>query len=370
MDSNLISKVETKTRIQSLATKQDDTACIIFGAGASFGYSDENYFKPPIVKDLFDDSNNLVKEIINSREHASIKTNRQHYKDQLQNYNNDLEAYLSFLYKRNPKDSLFSNFLIYLQDIYINASKNFTSEPNNYKKLINLMWDLHGDKHWACISFNYDTLLEKSYAEAGRDPVTRKFDSLESYTNHRPVILKMHGGINFRYAHVKSHEYNDDKIKFPVYSLFSKMMSNEDNWKVGLADVVYPELEKPNHHQTYYKGDMRMSYYDFPLMLIPVHATVQTGNPYFENMANLAKTEIEKSNLIISIGYNFGDDSFLGKLSSLNLSKKEIILVGTKSSNIDFGSYLAFQRIKKDCPDTCVKIFDGNGFTEFIKAIR
>ncbi len=364
--NSLISKKETREKIRAL-TDLNSTASVILGAGASFGYSEGAIHKPPIVKDLFNPNNGIVGIILDKKEHKLLKSNRQHYIEELKTYDNDLEAYLSALYHRNSKDNLFSNLVLYLQDIYWFASDNFIDEPNNYKKLINLMWELHGSNRWACISFNYDTLLEKSYIAAGRDPDGRGFDSLESYTDFNPVILKVHGGINFRYDHTQPHNYGDEDRRLPAYSLFSSMMANSSNWKVGVASVAHLDGYVPNHyHRLYPAGQQELSAYDFPLMLIPVHATIETGNPFFKKMIALAVEEIKRSKLIISIGYNFGDHAFTEKLSGLNFAGKEVILVTTVD---DIQNCLASQRLKKICPLANIRIFEGDGFTEFVRAM-
>ncbi len=370
MDTPLISKDEIKKKLRVRLTQTDENACFIFGAGASFGYSTA-ISKPPTVKDLFEDDNPIVQEVINRREHGSIKTNRQHLSTQLRNYDNDLEQYLSFMYERNSADNLFSNLLVYLEDIFFKASEDFVSEPNNYKTLINLMWDLHGNKRWSCISFNYDTLLERSYLEARRDPTGRAFDSLKSYTDPNPTILKIHGGINFRYAHTKPLEYGDDQVKLTNYTLFSKMMSNEGKLANGLLEVIHPESHKPANYDSYYnKASAQISSWGFPLMLIPIHATIKPENIFFKNMIDLAKKEIERSSIIIAIGYNFGDESFISELSRLDLSGKEIILVNTLESIKDISNHLGYQRIKTALPGVNLTIFDGNGFKGFIEAIQ
>lgn len=370
-DKLLISKEDIKKKIRDISNGNGNTVCIILGAGASFGYCNDYSYKPPVVKNLFDEDNLIVNEIINSPEHISIKTNRQHYVDELQNYNNDLEKYLSFLYSRNNKDNLFSNLVTYLQDIYLKSSQRYISEPNNYRRLINIMWEQHGDKRWSCISFNYDTLLEKSFIESGRDPNGRSFDSFESYVNYNPVVLKMHGGVNFRYAHVKQNNYNDARIRIPNYTLFSNMMSNEAKWPSGFAVVLHPNSDKPDHHREAYLGEPqeKFSLYDFPLMLIPIHASITPENVFFGDMINRARDEIKKSNLIISIGYNFGDKSFTDSFKNIDFSHKEIILVSTINSVNDIQNFQGYKNLKESNQNLNIKVFNGDGFKEFVAAI-
>ena len=199
-----------------------------------------------MVKDLFNESNRVIKEIINRPSNTFIKNNSSDFAQELEYHNNDLEKYLSFLYSQQKEDRIFASFLSYLEDIFFLASDGVTTGLNNYKTLINRMWDFHGKKHWGCISFNYDTILEQSYLIAGRDISERDFSDLESYLNYNPVILKMHGGINFRYIFKKPLADDDSKI-YNNHVLFSKMMSES-----GKVDDFIQTLRigdgKPNLH--------------------------------------------------------------------------------------------------------------------------
>ena len=242
----LISKEATKLRIESIATN-NDAACIIFGAGASFGYSEKHILKPPTVTRLFNKSNEVVKHVIAQEEHSIIKNNSEDYTRRIKSYGNDLERYLSSLYKNRKEDKLFAQLLTYLEDIFFIASRNVVEESNNYKSLINLMLELHGSKLWSCISFNYDTILEKSYLIVDRDPEGRNFSSLRGYTGSNPVILKMHGGINFRYLFYKEFMDSDEKNHSP-YVLFSKMMSDKRASDEFLI-IDTPDSQKPPRYR-------------------------------------------------------------------------------------------------------------------------
>ncbi len=370
----LISKEDTKKKVRQLGTDEQASVSIILGAGASFGYSLENNNRPPIVKDLFDSSNPIVYKVISKPEHAFIRNNSADFIEELKNYDNDLEKYLSFIFSRNSEDNLFGNFLAYLEDIFFFASEDVARESNNYKKLINLMWDLHGKKHWSCLSFNYDTLLEKSYLIAGRDTTGRSFGSIESYLNHSPAILKIHGGVNHRYIFRKFYEDNDSGFH-NNHRLFSMMMNERKSYQEFLS-ILDLDSSKPDRFKLESVRDeekkkwRNVSRLNFPLMLIPIHATITPENIFFKNLLDLAGKEIEKASLVIAIGYNFGDEAFIDILKKVDLSKKEIILVNTQRTVNNLDQNLGYQRIKKIWPETNVKIFDGDGFQGFIDAIR
>ncbi len=369
----LIQGEELKKLIRDSASKPNSQACLIFGAGASYGYSKEHFYKPPVVRDLFNDSNNVVNQVINRPENIFIKNNKSDYTRDLRNYENDLERYLSSFYAQNKEDNLFGRFLQYLEDIFFLASEDvITDSTNNYRTIINLMWSLYGKGRWSCLSFNYDTILEKSYLIADRDTTEREFNSSKSYTGLIPAIVKMHGSINFRYIFRKPFIETDQKTH-TTHALFSKMMSDKSSSKDFLR-IIGLRQKKPNFYSyqqimTSEKKIQPVSHFDFPLMLIPIHASINPENVFFQEQLELAKRKIKNSNLIISIGYNFGDEAFIDNLSSLDFLNKEIILVDMKSAFSDTGKYSAFQRISKKWGNAKIKIFDGNGFDEFMDAV-
>jgi hypothetical protein len=365
----LLSKEEMNNKIKK-SSEANEKICIIFGAGASLGYSKNHYYKTPIVRDLFDDkSNNTVMEVINKPANKSLKNNKGDYLHDLKDYEYDLEKYLSYLYKKNPEDNIFSNFLTYLEDIFFLSSEKVDDTFNNYKSLINIMYRLYGKDLWSCISFNYDTIFEKSYLLTDRDTSRRNFSNLDDYINMKPVILKMHGGINFRY--LLCRPVSDISIS-NNHSIFSEMMREKRDVDTFLQviDIESPEPE-PYHTPEYNHDSKRMERkVNFPLMLIPIHASITPENIFFKEQIKLAKKQMEEASLIISIGYNFGDEAFTNELIDIDLSKKEIILVDIQESIDKIVDYNGYKRAKKIFSDANVRIFDGDGFGDFVNAIR
>ncbi len=376
LDPFLLSKSDTKREIRDLLNQTNGSICFIFGAGASYGYSKDNRYSPPTVENLFNEENLIVKEVI--ARHPSIKSRQSHIIKEIKNHQNDLEIYLSKRYSGKPEDKLFGDLLSYLEDVFISASNKFVSEPNSYKDLINLMWELHGSKSWSFLSFNYDTLLEKSYLEADNDPKRDSFGSLKDYLNFSPSIIKVHGGINFRHQYIKPCLWNDPE-SLSNYFLFSEMMSDRN--KNGFK-IVPPNLTEYPSHRVEHKIDSdgkltneEISIYDFPLMLIPIHATIRPENPFFEKMINRAKEEIEKSSMVVAIGYNFGDDAFMEELKKIDFSKKELMLVNTnqfiqnilKETKKEVGFERMMNFFKGDYDR--FKIFNGDGFGEFVESL-
>ena len=105
-------------------------------------------------------------------------------------------------------------------------------------------------------------------------------------------------------------------------------------------------------------------------MLIPIHDSISPENSFFiENLQN-AKKQIEQANLIIAIGYNFGDEAFVKMMGEIDFTKKDIILVCKKSIGEDLQKNSGYQRVKKSWKNANLKIFDGDGFSEFMEAVQ
>ncbi|MFI5260306.1 MAG: hypothetical protein ACHQU0_00740 [Candidatus Paceibacteria bacterium] len=369
-----ISKIEVGKKIRSLAAS-DKNICFIFGAGASYGYSHISPYKPPVVASLFDIFNPVVDEIISQEKHKSIRANREHHANIIRDfYGNDLESYLSALYKNNGNDNLFANLLVYLHDIFSLASTHFEPEDNYYKELINFIYSLFREDRWSCLSFNYDTLLEKSYVETDRDSSGRTFNDFDSYAKLQPNILKIHGGINFYHNYRKLFEF-EDISRFPSrFTMFSEMMKDNNSIERFLSvSSPFSNGIKPHVEEYLYDPssgtNKNFSSYRGPLMLIPIHAEIELGNLYFQKMIELSKEKINDADLVIAIGYNFGDKTFTDSLDKIELSGKELILVDIKKVVSDPSNYIGYQRAKKIWGSGKVKIFNGDGFGEFIESL-
>ena len=288
----LIDSDEMYEKYKNASEQTKDNICFIFGAGASNGYSSEVLpYLPPIVADLFNDQNHIVKEVINQQKHDFILGHRSFLKKALKRYNNDLEEYLSVLYNKNDNDDLFSSLLIYLQDIFYLVSDRIEENGNNYKDLINNLFTSRGKLPWSFISFNYDTFLEQSYIFARRDQ-NKKFESIEDYLIY-PKIIKVHGSVNFRYT-IKEMSKMPRKNDKEVFEL---MMNGKKDVGEGIK-VISPKIKSTATNKDFYvqtetfdkEGIRRgVDNYNLPLIMIPIHGTKRSENELFIKMLKEAK---------------------------------------------------------------------------------
>ena len=371
--SEKITKDKIKELFMDASSNHDKKVCFIFGAGASYGYTAlTNRNTPPIVKDLFNTQIPIVSEVINRPEHATIKRNSQIFASRIANdFKGDLESYLSHVYEIDQDNNLFGKLLVYLQDLFISASELFTDDQNNYMHLIAFMTDYFKKDFWSCVSFNYDTLLEQSYMALDRDSSQRSFNESEGYAKAHPVILKPHGGINFRYAHLEpTTEYSNFK-SYTEHFLFSSMMKDKNRQYF----VLPPRFTKPDSVSKKHRFNAKTKngefffQADFPLMLIPIHGKAQPENNYFIEANAASIKAISEADVIVSIGYNWGDKSLTDPLKDMNMDKKEIILVDKQTIFLKLERYSTLDRVRAAFKDNPLKLADCDGFGDFVSAL-
>lgn len=348
-------------------SQQGHHFCFIFGAGASAGYSRlESQPSPPVVSELFDDSNEIVRMVIRRGAHETILRRRDDIKEALIEHGGDLEAYLGHLYSLNKSHELFTRLLLYLQDVCFAASESvdLNRVTNNYLRLIYRMESLRGT-NWSCVTFNYDTILEKTFVAAGSD--IRRFSTFEDYRSD-PVIVKAHGGVNFRYRHTEPAGKPRQ-----AKQIFELMMNHPDD---SSADTVVPwdifsDALPPLQHMTKVpqpSGPQHLSIYDFPAMMVPVHNTGVSHSQFFERSVSAALAEIDRAKLIVAIGYNFGDVVFVQGLRKLKLAGKEIILVNGADFSNSPNDCLGYKNISSFW-DGPTYLFRGAKFSAFVDSI-
>ncbi|MEK7461883.1 MAG: hypothetical protein AAB586_02315 [Patescibacteria group bacterium] len=365
----IISSEKTKEIFTDFARNSASKICVILGAGASRGYSREpNYlYTPPIVCELLDQDNYLVRETLKKSIHQDIKGHRAQMERRITNtFGGDLEAYLSDLYENDTADDRFPSMLRYLEDIFTLASNNADLDDNYYKSLLSTIRDLRGPKRWSVLTFNYDTILERSLADLPIFTPRRIFNKDEDYLNVNPKVLKMHGGVNLRYI---THLDPQLSVESSGHQNFTEMMSNNEAPEsyLELKDIK-SEIPKVIGYKTYPDVGGR-TITNFPLMMIPIHTSVGTANSFFGRQTALAKEEISQSGLVVAIGYQFGDGTFIESLKDLNLKGSTLILVGSKKLLEDTVDSRAYKEATKVWPKENIKIFGEDGFGSFVDAL-
>lgn len=362
----MISPDEIKGLVSAYSRTSESSLSIIFGAGASYGYSKKiRYaYRPPAVASLLEETDPIVSQIINKSEHRDIKGQRAHIQRSIKGLGNDLEAYLSDIYENDRNDDLFPRMLRYLEDIYYLASYHSDLEDNNYQSLVSRIRDLRGARPWSLISFNYDTLLEQSVASLPRFVPRREFKSDENYLVPNPSFIKMHGGINMRYREVG----DDNEESLSLHAAFTRMMSTASPIEEYLS-VLDTDMSLPHFESVRYIEGKPRRVYDFPLMMIPVHTKIKNENTFFKRQLGLSRASIEQSKLVIAIGYQFGDETFVSSLSRIDLQETTLILVGSENLLKEGTQSRTYINASKAWPKSQIRIFAQSGFEAFCDAL-
>ncbi len=364
----IITKQDLKNKFADFARNSERKLSIILGAGASYGYSrDRNFiYKPPTVSELLNNQNPLVSTIIEKPEHRAIKGQRAHIERSIKSLEGDLEAYLSDLYMNDTDDDLFPGMLRYLEDIFTLVSQQADLDDNYYQTLLNRTRDLRGRKPWSILTFNYETILEQSIANLQRWVPSRLFNTDTDYLGSNPKVLKMHGGVNFRYITVPPGEKVEN---ITSHNVFTEMMNCTNPIE------KYLELKSINSTVPSFKSHRILKdiggtiVFNFPLMMIPMHTAVRNENSFFSRQIEQAKDEISQSGLVVAVGYQFGDNTFLDALKELDLKECTLVLVGTKRLVQESIESRAFKNASRVWPKDKIYIFDGDGFNEFADSL-
>ena len=344
---------------------QQGRVCFVFGAGASFGYSRlPNQGAPPVVAGLFDDTVTVVNKVLSR--HEFIQRRRNDIQEELIEHGGDLESYLGHLYKLHPNNELFTRLILYMQDVCALASETIDAdrETNNYLRLIYRMESLRG-ADWSCITFNYDTILERTFMAVGS--ASRTFANAHDY-DLGPKIIKVHGGINFRYQ----FQETDQPVR-TMGNVFDHMMAHSSEAKDASIYCLPMSDAIPISRTTMNTGGnrtpaRRLGIYNYPAMMVPIHNTNNTHNQFFQSAVDRALQEIHNAKIVIAIGYNFGDKIFVDGMRKLDLSGKEMLVV----SGSDFSDN------PTDCPaynelsnfwSGPLYLFRGAKFASFVNSI-
>jgi len=364
----LISPDELKKNFAEFARNSEKKLTIILGAGASFGYSrDKNFiYKPPTVSELLKNESPLVQQVIEKSEHRVVKGQRAHIARSIKSLDGDLEAYLSDIYTNDTADELFPSMLRYLEDIFTLVSQNVDLEDNYYQTLLSRVRDLRGTKPWSILTFNYDTILEQSIVDIQRWVPKRVFKKDNDYLDFNPKVLKMHGGVNLRYVTIPDPE-NADLVS--PHDVFTELMNKKEPIE-NYMEIIALGSKTPsfkNHRILRDVGGRVIC--DFPLMMVPIHTVVKSENSFFCRQVEYAKNEISQSGLVVAIGYQFGDNTFVEALKGLDLKESTLILVGTTYLLDKTIESKAFKSASKVWPKENIRIYQGNGFAEFAESL-
>jgi hypothetical protein len=330
----------------------------IFGAGASANcaFGDKiatlksSSLRPPIGYEIFDER---FEEIVGGYPGAKFSI------ADFEAKGNNIEVcfeeeWEALRYYKNPQIvSRHINIQFYLQELFREISNDITRKhyrKNCYGLFANRLQKYlasRPDERVACVSFNYDTILDHFLQEAFRQP----YESIENYFDwhtHQALLFKPHGSWNWGWK-------------------FNKQM---DGWnrKNTLSEFLYNE--QYDLATIYYKlmGDIDQMVYDHAWGIEMSHSTNRLGRYTInKNMIELIASDPsadyfpallmpyrDKDEFVMHYAHQFAMEIFFNEV-------KELYLIGWK------GNEAVFNRLLKNHAHKLSKITIVNPEAEEVK---
>lgn len=199
--------------------------------------------------------------------------------------------------------------------------------------------------------------------------MTIYFKKLFLNPKESPQIIKIHGSVNYKY--IFSEDFRPTKRT--RREIFEKMMEEttqtSDNFRVADLRAGIPTFPTDKAQRVGSNTIHHTDIYELPQILVPIHDEHPPANPFFIDRLNDSAKTIKEAELVIAIGYNFGDISFGNELKNIETSDKELILVGTSSLYNKPLEHLGFKNVSKVWNEKKISIFKGDGFSDFINAV-
>lgn len=279
---------------------------VILGAGASYdSIFNHNYdgdllrWCPPLGKDLFS-YKPLCNELLNTYPGAES------FRSEV-NYCKDIEELFQDKYtlahEANGVNILLQiiNVQYYLQHLFSEISKKYVGfGPSNYDTLIRQAQDYHikTGEEVLFVTFNYDTLLEKSFEKILKIPIK----DVRDYIAYPIKIIKPHGSCNWM------KRINIDKNAGPIH------MNGIADFLYDMTNIASVMNAIASSNEDFVLFDQPIidyrheKYFAFPQLLIPLKAKDDFILPV-DHLETLKKG-LEKVNDILIIGWKANEESF------------------------------------------------------------
>lgn len=204
--------------------------------------------------------------------------------------------------KKQTERSLFGRLTIYLWNVLNSVSQTYPDAQGYSKLLVKLHKD---DEDFSLVSFNYDTLLDRSYQDVFNDSLVRLDDYLSS------GLIKLHGSTNWflgkreedpKFGH---REHGGDRVVRLGH--ITKRMLNGPPMSMGSLQVLDPGfsgLRNLSSVMDYFSGD---NFY--PLMFLPLSGKLYEVVADFSGKITAKAEELfQKATDVFLIGYSANDE--------------------------------------------------------------
>lgn len=325
---------------------------IILGAGASHDYIDEGIvpmtlspWKPPLTDQIFGSSQHT--EII---DHFPEATNLVSGARLNISKDNTLESYIQKVSEKSKtvegRQRQLIAFRFYLQNLFEMISEKYYQHGNNHGELVNQILDREGGGTACVVTFNYDTLFEKSVDNV----LSTK--NLYSYIDGEIKVIKPHGSHNW--AHVISTKFLDDQEEIDDLGAYKFLMRNpsfisgQDPSKVFVKLI---EKMKENKYQYHDPKNPRLALHIYPAIAIPTTSKHEFVLP--EDHLNTLVECLKETDRILVIGWKAGDNNLLGLMedninravhvTAVSPNDPESILNNMYTAKVPIGSFKHFK---------------------------
>jgi hypothetical protein len=170
---------------------------VIVGAGASWDCADPDKrlpfeFRPPVVRELFDrtyqqvlDRYPITLDVAADLRPLLADPSPDAPALKLEDYLRDRLRDSPHLHRRTQYWSV----PLYLQELLLQCSQNYTTQPDNFNRLVSALLDL---ERVTFVTLNYDTILDRVLESY------HAFDSELDYVgNPQFALIKLHGSVNW-----------------------------------------------------------------------------------------------------------------------------------------------------------------------------
>lgn len=338
----------------------------IFGAGASLAaqhsqtYTDGHAERAPLVDQLFDEKYKIY--MLNGAEFdlpkckeevAKVGSLEKYLTDRWQN----IASRKSSLVQKAEK-TFFGRLTFYVWNLLNAVSKTYPM-AQGYSELLQKLYD--ADVEFGLVSFNYDTLLDKSYQDVFLNPLS----TLDDYLNSN--LVKLHGSVNWFLQGRKEDppqtwgDHHDDttvRLRQITERMFNGTPIDFD--RLQILDPKHSSLDNVSNLMNHFKNGCL-----YPLLFVPLTGKLyEIVSGFADKITAKAEELFRTADEIYLVGYRANDD-LIDRLLKLVKAETPLHIIGNGDSANEISTRLlsSHPNLKKGAVDT-------NGFRSFIAGYK
>ncbi|MCH7697912.1 MAG: hypothetical protein IH865_03085 [Chloroflexi bacterium] len=293
-------------------------ALVILGAGAAhdliplgkdgqpLGSSAPNLV-PPLTRAVFED-NIITKGILDQYQGARNLAGT--IRIELEKDDAVLEPLLERMAEAEEKtlSQQFPQIPLYLQDLFLNISRQYTNQAINYQRLaFQLFSEESGLEQIAFLTLNYDTILDDVLSPS----YLSLTQSMASYANSECLLVKLHGSVNWARTFEFEQSRHESFGRREYLNLIGSLGYRGIGDKLGPDFAEHPPSGQRWTHQD--EGNLRTFTIYYPALSVPLGEY----NPYYacpSSHVEALKEFLKDCKNVLAIGVSGRDQDLLGLL--------------------------------------------------------